>query len=333
MLNPDNTDEHRSKALGIKSRKIGSIGVDRCSALDWAPPMQPISAQVDDYFAWGQTLRPMILLSEIRPEGVFSMKLTSIAILIVTCCLAGCTLPNSTTTGTPTPGSLNGNWQLVVGGFPVGVVFATTNGAVSGLAIMQAPVPQYCRAGVPCGFPEVFLGGNLTGTVDESGNFTLTASSSYPSTFTLTGNVSGSGLTGTFSLTAGTSTDSGTVSGTYIQPIDGTYIGVATSAITGASLSVTAILTQGSTPGSNGALPLSGTVAFGGYNCFSSTTVSTGSAVLGEAYGLTLVPTNTSSSVGAEGGVSPDAKTLTFDYAVFGGGCAFDDGTGTLTRQ
>src|ERR1039458_4667670 len=83
MLNPDNTDEHRSKALGIKSRKIGSIGVDRCSALDWAPPMQPISAQVDDYFAWGQTLRPMILLSEIRPEGVFSMKLTSIAILIV----------------------------------------------------------------------------------------------------------------------------------------------------------------------------------------------------------------------------------------------------------
>jgi len=55
--------------------------------------------------------------------------------------------------------------------------------------------------------------------------------------------------------------------------------------------------------------PLSGTVNFGGYSCFSSTTVSTGSAVLGEEYGLTLVPTNTSSAVGAEGGVSPDAKT------------------------
>ena len=102
---------------------------------------------------------------------------------------------------------------------------------------------------------------------------------------------------------------------------------------TGTSLNITAVLTQGSTPGSNGVLPLSGTVNFGGYSCFSSTTVSTGSAVLGEGYGLTLVPTNTSSAVGAEGGVSPDAKTLTFAFSVFGGGCAFDYGSGTLTRQ
>jgi hypothetical protein len=262
------------------------------------------------------------------------MKLRAFAILAAACCLAGCTLPNSTTSSpTQGNGSLNGNWQLVVGGFPVGVVFATTNGAVSGLAIMQAPVPQYCLAGVPCGFPEVFLGGNLTGTVDESGNFSLTASSPYPSTLTLTGQSSGGQLTGTFSLTVGTSTDQGAISGTSIQPIDGTYTGVVTSSVTGASVNITAVLTQGSTPGSNGALPLSGTVNFGGYSCFSSTTVSTGSAVLGEGYGLTLVPTNTSISVGAEGGVSPDAKTLTFDYAVFGGGCAFDDGTGTLTLQ
>ena len=261
------------------------------------------------------------------------MKLRAFAILAAAICLAGCTLPNSTTTGTQTPGGLNGNWQLVVGGFPVGVVFTTANGAVSGLAIMQAAVPQVCMAGIPCGFPEVFLGGNLTGTVDESGNFSLTASSPYPSTLTLTGQVSGSELTGTFSLAAGASTDQGTVSGTSIQPIDGTYIGVVTSATSGASINVTAALTQGSTPGSNGVLPLSGTVNFGGYSCFSSTTVSTGSAVLGEEYGLTLVPTNTSSAVGAEGGVSPDAKTLTFAFSVFGGGCAFDYGSGTLTRQ
>jgi hypothetical protein len=261
------------------------------------------------------------------------MKIRAFAVLAAALCLSGCTLPSSTATEAPPPGSLNGNWQLLVGGLPVGVVFTTTNGAVSGLAVMQAPVPQDCVAGTPCGFPEVFLGGNLTGTVDESGNFTLTATSSYPSTLTLTGEVSGSELTGTFSLTAGTSTDQGAISGTYVQPIDGTYIGVVTSSITGASLNITAVLTQGSTAGSRGTLPLSGTVTFGGYSCFSSATVSTGSAVLGEGYGLTLVPTNTSSSVGAAGGVSPDAKTLTFSYSVFGGGCAFDDGTGTLTRQ
>jgi len=261
------------------------------------------------------------------------MKLKSLAMLTAVVALVGCTLPSSTTTEAPTPGSLNGNWQLVGGGFPVGVVFTTTNGAVSGHAVMEAPVPQYCVAGIPCGFPEVFLGGNLTGAVDESGNFTLTASSTYPSTLTLTGNVSGSELTGTFSLTAGTSTDQGTISGTSTQPIDGTYIGVVTSSITGASLNITAVLTQGSTPGSNGSLPLSGTVTFGGYSCFSSATVSTGSAVLGEGYGLTLVPTNSSASVGAEGGVTPDAKTLTFTYDVSGGGCAFDYGTGTLTLQ
>jgi hypothetical protein len=260
------------------------------------------------------------------------MKLRAFAILAAALGLAGCTLPNSTTTGTQTPGGLNGNWQLVVGGFPVGVVFTTANGAVSGLAIMQAAVPQYCMAGIPCGFPEVFLGGNLTGTVDESDNFSLTASSQYPSTLTLTGKVSGSQLTGTYSVTAGASTDQGTISGTSIQPIGGTYTGVVTSS-TGTSLNITAVLTQGSTPGSNGVLPLSGTVNFGGYSCFSSTTVSTGSAVLGEGYGLTLVPTNTSASVGAEGGVSPDAKTLTFAFSVFGGGCAFDYGSGTLTRQ
>ena len=261
------------------------------------------------------------------------MKLRAFAILAAALSLAGCTLPNSTTTTIQTPGGLNGNWQLVVVGFPVGVVFTTTNGAVSGLAIMQAAVPAFCMAGVPCGFPEIFLGGNLTGTVDESGNFSLAASSLYPSTLTLTGKVSGGELTGTYSVTAGTSTNQGTISGTSIQPIGGTYTGVVTSSITGASLNVTAALTQGSTPGSNGVLPLSGTVNFGNYSCFSSTTVSTGSAVLGEGYGLTLVPTNTSASVGAEGAVSPDAKTLTFSYAVFGGGCAFDDGTGTLTRQ
>src|ERR1017187_9893636 len=167
------------------------------------------------------------------------MKLRAFAILAAALSVAGCTLPNSTTTTIQTPGGLNGNWQLVVGGLPVGVVFTTTNGAVSGLAIMQAAVPQYCMAGIPCGFPEVFLGGNLTGTVDESGNFSLTASSPYPSTLALTGKVSGGELTGTFSLAAGASTDQGTVSGTSVQPIDGTYIGVVTSPITGASLNVT----------------------------------------------------------------------------------------------
>jgi hypothetical protein len=261
------------------------------------------------------------------------MKLRAFAILAAVLSLAGCTLPNSTTTATPTAGSLTGNWQLVVGGFPVGVVFTTTNGAVSGLAIMQAPVPQVCTMGIPCGFPEVFLGGNLTGTVDESGNFTLTASTSYPSSLTLTGKVSGSELTGTYSVTASTSTNQGTISGTSIQPINGTYTGVVASSITGVNLNVTAVLSQGSTAGSRGTVPLSGTVNFAGYSCFSSTTVSTDSAVLGEGYGLTLVPASTSSSVSAVGGVSPDAKTLTFTYDVFGGGCAFDYGTGTLTRQ
>jgi len=260
------------------------------------------------------------------------MKIASLATLTALVALVGCSLPNSTTTEAPTTGSLNGNWQLVVGSFPVGVVFTTTNGTVSGLAVMQAPVPLVCMVGIPCGYPEVFLGGNLTGTVDESGNFTLSTSSSYPSTLTLTGQVSSSRLTGTFSLTVGTLTDSGTISGTYIQPIDGTYTGVVTSSVTGASINVTAVLTQGSIAGSRGTLPLSGTVNFGGYSCFSSTAVSTGSAVLGEGYGLTLVPTN-SSGVGAEGTISPDAKTITFDYSVFGGGCAFDDGTGTLTLQ
>ena len=110
------------------------------------------------------------------------MKLRSFAILAAALSLTGCTLPSSSTTTIPPADGLNGNWQLVVGGFPVGVVFTTTNGAVSGLAIMQAAVPQYCMAGIPCGFPEVFLGGNLTGTVDESGNLLLSASSPYPST-------------------------------------------------------------------------------------------------------------------------------------------------------
>jgi hypothetical protein len=260
------------------------------------------------------------------------MKLSALTVLAATLCLSGCTLPSSTTTETPIPGNLNGNWQLMVGGFPVGVVFATTNGTVSGLAVMQAPLPLTCVAGIPCGFPEAFLGGDLTGTVDESGNFTLTASSPYPSTLTFTGNVSGDELTGTYSVTAGTSTNQGTISGTYVQPIDGTYTGVVTSAVTGTTLNVTAVLTQGSAAGSNGALPLSGTVTFGGYSCFSSTSVSSGSAVLGEGYGLTLVPGN-SSSVDAAGAVWPDAKTLTFTYDVFGGGCAFDDGSGTLTRR
>ena len=56
------------------------------------------------------------------------MKLRAFAILAAALSLAGCTLPNSTTTTIQTPGGLNGNWQLVVGGFPVGVVFTTTNG-------------------------------------------------------------------------------------------------------------------------------------------------------------------------------------------------------------
>lgn len=304
-----------------------------------------------------------MLPSEIRPEGVISMKLTSIAILTAACCLAGCTLPKTTTTTTspitPYSGSVTGNWELTAnstaagygnGGDPIGIYLTQSGSTVSGIAWVQEAFPMCIGAnGIPCAFPFGVINTNLTGTIDSGGNITLGSATggSSPVVFSIAAAASTDGtLTGTYSITQTTplttASDSGTITGNMIAPLNGTYAGTVVSTYTGQSMGVTTTLNQTAAPDSNGFLRVTASATtFTGSPCLTTLVMAgpaaTYSGFLGSAFSVTLVSTtNANDFVGIGGGLSPDAKTMQVYYGTAklpGGTCTDDYGEGTLTRQ
>jgi len=289
------------------------------------------------------------------------MRLKSLAILTAVVALTGCTLPKQPVTSppikNPIAGSVDitGNWELTLtdtsGGIaPIGIYLTQSGSTISGYAWVQMAFPMCIAAnGIPCAFPFGVINPNITGTIDTNGNIVMnsTTGGSSPATFSVNANTTtDTALSGTYSITLTTPTatanDSGSVIGTLIAPLDGTYTGTVVSTYTGQSMGVTTTLNQSSSLNSRNFLSVTASAIFTGSPCFTTATMQgpadTYSGFLGNSFSVSLVSTSNSSMYIAEmGSVSPDAKTIQFTYSVVnlsGNGCIKDDiGTGTLTRQ
>ena len=189
------------------------------------------------------------------------MKCTSFVFLGAALCLAGCGGSAPSTSGNPTPGNsgVTGNWELVLtstgyGPATYGIYLTQTGSNASGIVGMQQAYPLCVLAlGPPCAFPFGTIDLVLDGTVDAAGNIVLNLNSdpTYPgASLSITASTTSATLNGSYSITlvttspAGKWTDHGTISGTKIELLNGTYAGTVSSRATGLSLGLTTILRQ-----------------------------------------------------------------------------------------
>ncbi len=263
-----------------------------------------------------------------------------LACVFVTGCGVG-----SAFSGTP-PGaaSLAGNWEF--GAVPVAAtppavaipigIYLTANGSVlSGTPWAQIPVPQSCQ-GSCCGGPFANIHSPLSGAIDTQGNLKLQSAPSAPTVFSLTGQVIfGSLGNGTYTI-SGACTGQGSISGSHIPALTGTWAGVLKSSSKNNSFRVSLTLRQTTAPDASGFLHFSGSAVFTGSPCFTTAAIpvptETNSHFLGNLFSAGLTAPD-GSSISIAGNLSSSGTSLTVSYAVSGGGCNQDLGAGTLTIQ
>jgi hypothetical protein len=256
-----------------------------------------------------------------------------LAALLTACSTAPMGSTATATTATPSAAGLSGNWQistdaaqaaqlpqlsgsLTGSGSAITGIFHATNSntcispqtkiAVSGsldghnlLTVTSTP----------------FAGGSilkLIGTVTSGNRLEVSA-------YTITG--------GSCAFPAGAKSISATAN--LLQPVSGTYQGTFTDS-DGASLPITATLTQTTQPDSNGVFHVSGGATFDSNQCVSSPIVAD-SAVTGNTLSTTY--TQQGNTIVATGTFDDNATTLTITSWNLDGPCGSASGTGVLTRQ
>ncbi len=268
--------------------------------------------------------------------------LISFSVTLIAGGLAGCA-GSGNMTGSPPPPStmIPGNWEFTATNsngwaVPFGVYLTETGSTVSGMAWIQIAFPLDCTPEC-CSGPFADFNDSLTGAMGSSGSLTL--GSAVPNggpVFSMTGTLSGGTVTnGTFSLTGGCP-DSGTLTGYELPELDGTYVGAMTSVDTGQSYVFSASLQQSSPVNARGFLNVDGTAMVSGYPCLTSATgggSEQNSGFLGNQFGVTMNASSGGATLSLGGTLSQDGKTITANYAVSGGGCTLDVGTGTLALQ
>jgi hypothetical protein len=251
----------------------------------------------------------------------------------------GCGVQNAGLSPT-TPSSSVSNWQIQSGA-------AITNpGSIvalfGSLQIQGTTASGTFRTLSPCN-PTPLQVVNYTGTLDSSGNLTLTATPTPIVTIHLavppiaTNFASGSlNAIGTICAIALSSP----AIGVEIAPVNGTFAGAvtalpATPAAPIASGNLSLVLTQSSTPNPDGQFPLTGTLTFTGGGC-SQTTALAGTV---SGVGITLSSGSGAASVLFNGVTNPNATQLTTGEAIYlpapctTGLSSTAAYTGTLTRQ
>lgn len=230
----------------------------------------------------------------------------------------------------------SGNWSVaassavtLAGSFVIGGSLTQTGNTISG--VVHIPASKCFN-----GNQDVAVTGSVTGqkitlsyaaTPDQTINVDATAGSA--TTISGTYSVAGTGCA------AG---DHGTINGTLVPPVTGTWLGAYTSSVTpGTAINVTATLTQSPTADAHGFFSVTGTVTATGTPCFTSGTISasliSGGSVQFNAAG-TEQPTPSVISIS---GIMNDPATATFVpgiYDVTGPNCSSaDNGTGSIAKQ
>jgi len=253
--------------------------------------------------------------------------------------LSGCGVGNFIAAPTET-GNLTGNWQIQSGtsisSSPTGPVFIAGALQQQGSGVTGVfTVDSFCTT------QPVF---NFTGTVNSSGNLTLTATPvpvvkvtlAIPAdpTTVATGNLGATGEICALAL------ESPAV-GVQIASLTGTFSGAVTASGSPAppiaSGQVSLTLAQSSTPNTNGQFPVTGSLTFTGGGCTSSASVT--GIVSGEGITLAAVPGPGQSAVGFTGATNPTASQVVSGGIVFSPSpCSTSASSsttfaGTLSRQ
>jgi hypothetical protein len=251
---------------------------------------------------------------------------------------------------TPTFG-IAGNWELSAkstesvdnfagGTTPLGISLTLgSGGSLSGTFDLQVPVPQLCTP-TCCGIPFSSVNPALSGTIDENGNVVLKSMrASTGDVLSITAKMSNATLqNGAYAISGGCA-DKGTISGSKIPALHGTYSGNVSSSANSDNLGVAVTLNQTPTADASGFFHLTGAAKFSGSSCFSTTTIESPSATstffAGSEWQAQFIPTGGPPPyIAASGALSPDGKTLTFNYVVTSGSsCDGNYGKGTLTLQ
>ena len=180
----------------------------------------------------------------------------------------------------------------------------------------------------------------VSGSIDPSGNLSLSSSSLSGGNLTLKGRLSPSQSTLTntsYSVANGDcALSSSHATGIEFSPINGTYSGTVHSK-TGKSLAISALLTQNIQPDNKGDYHLEGDSPFSSMqSCLPTPPTVSESTVTGSTLSATYTETSDSSLITlvVNATINPDASSLTVNsYRISGGHCDGDSGHGILTRQ
>jgi hypothetical protein len=266
------------------------------------------------------------------------------SIVFLSVILSGCGA-NSITNPPGSPADITGNWVLIAGmgtgggGRSIAAYLSSSNGTVSGNAVVEGACPTDCSDGC-CGGPFCAgFNGALSGTIDAKGNLTL--SSTVPNggpVFSMTATSSQGQLTnGAFTLTSSCPAQ-GTIAGTEYPTLAATYSGTLTSTNTGKSFAISETVDQSSSLNSHGFFDVSATANISGYSCVTSAAealpLDMNSGFLGDSFSVNM-NASPGGTLFLAGAISPDGKTMTatYEYALLGSACNIDIGNGTLTLQ
>jgi len=263
--------------------------------------------------------------------------LRSIYIAIATCCLllSGCGGGGSSVAPTPTPTPVpqlaltSGNWDFAAvsssgPSFLIGGnVVQTGTSVTGGLRVVNSGCFTSSTA-VP-------ISGTISG---QTATVTSSAVASQTISATLTG--SATSLTGTYTVT-GTGCaggDKGNIAGVLVPSISGTWKGTFISnAVAHPGIGVTATVTEGAAD-STGVFALTGNAAYTGSACFATATAATSSVMAGRTTNVVLTNDDGSTTTFIGSLNNPGAPTqINGTYAVSGGVCNGDTGTGQITKQ
>jgi hypothetical protein len=262
------------------------------------------------------------------------------AVLSVALVVTGCTNTIIPYTGTAPPdtgsGALTGNWQVAAattsGTSPFSALAgsvtqeaASSNGNAPVYAIFQTEQADSCYVGEQV----IPLQGSLGGTGLPLTS--LSVDGQYLTTNLTTSN-NGSQFQGSFQISGGCADGvKGTLTGTKITALTGSYAGPTSS---GAN-TVTLASTQDSSSDGYGAFHLQGSATFTGVSCFSSAMLQYGtSTVSGQQVILNFVANDSDGSViNATGTLAVSGSPLTLSSLnILSGSCQGDLGSATLTQ-
>lgn len=212
---------------------------------------------------------------------------------------------------------LAGNWQFSMTSTTAGTSPFTIAGIINQSSTSVSGAVHVNGSNCFDSLTTIGLTGTLTG-----GNISLSSTSVVGQVATLTGTISESAFTGTYTINGGcASGDRGNVAGVKVPPITGTLSGTFTTSEK-STFNAVAHLTQSSTS-SVGTFGLNGTVTFS-TPCFGSGTVKTrtfpsGSFIMGTSVALEIESDN--GILNFTGTVNPDTGEIRGDYVVSGGTC------------